>query len=425
MSGQCVLASPATYNRSMTQEKQPSSTAKLTRLNIDIAALQETRLASNGSLREQNYTFFWQGKKPEEPRVHGVGFAVKNSLLSTIEPPSTGSARILSLRLSTFSGPVNILSIYAPTLCSSAETKDQFYEELDTTIRDIPAMEQLYLLGDFNARVGSDRDSWPSCIGHFGIGKMNENGQRLLELCSYHDLCITNTFFATKPHRRVSWRHPRSRHWHQLDLVITRRPSLNCVLTTRSYHSADCDTDHSMVGSKIRLQPKRIHQSKQEGRPHINTSKTAIPDLCERFTNSIENALKNCPGGNTEERWSHIRDFIYNSAMDTFGKRERQNPDWFEAGIAELEPAIEAKRAALINHKREPSVKSLAALRKARNDAQRIVRRCANDYWINLCESIQLSADCGNIRGMYEGMKKAFGSSINKIAPLKSTASES
>jgi len=397
---------------------------ELTRLNIDIAALQETRLASNGSLREQNYTFFWQGKKPEEPRVHGVGFAVKNSLLSTVEPPSTGSARILSLRLSTFSGPVNILSIYAPTLCSSAETKDQFYEELDTTIRDIPAMEQLYLLGDFNARVGSDRDSWPSCIGHFGIGKMNENGQRLLELCSYHDLCITNTFFATKPHRRVSWRHPRSRHWHQLDLVITRRPSLNCVLTTRSYHSADCDTDHSMVGSKIRLQPKRIHQSKQEGRPRINTSKTEIPDLCERFANSIEDALKNCPGGNTEERWSHIRDFIYNSAMDTFGKRERQNPDWFEAGIAELEPAIEAKRAALINHKREPSVKSLAALRKARNDAQRIVRRCANDYWINLCESIQLSADCGNIRGMYEGMKKAFGPSINKIAPLKSTAGD-
>lgn len=56
--------------------------------------------------------------------------------------------------------------------------------------------------------------------------------------------------------------------------------------------------------------------------------------------------------------------------MDIFGKVERQNPDWFEAGIAELEPAIEAKRAAVINYKREPSEKSLAALRKARNDAQ-------------------------------------------------------
>ena len=97
---------------------------ELKRLNIDIAALQETRLPSNGSLREQDYTFYWQGKEPEEPRLHGVGFAVKNSLLSAVEPPSQGTSRILSLRLSTSSGPVNILSAYAPTLCSPAETKD-------------------------------------------------------------------------------------------------------------------------------------------------------------------------------------------------------------------------------------------------------------------------------------------------------------
>ena len=56
--------------------------------------------------------------------------------------------------------------------------------------------------------------------------------------------------------------------------------------------------------------------------------------------------------------------------MDTFGKRERQNPDWFKEGIAELESAITAKRAALVEYMRDPSEKSLAALRKARNDAQ-------------------------------------------------------
>ena len=80
------------------------------------------------------------------------------------------------------------------------------------------------MLGEFNARVGADYNSWSRSIGHFGIGKLYENGQRLLELCSYHDLCITNTFFSTKLNHRVSWRHPRSHHWHQLDLVITEDP---------------------------------------------------------------------------------------------------------------------------------------------------------------------------------------------------------
>ena len=106
------------------------------------------------------------------------------------------------------------------------------------------------MLGEFNARVGADYNSWSRSIGHFGIGKLYENGQRLLELCSYHDLCITNTFFSTKLNHGVSWRHPRSHHWHQLDLVITRRPLLNCVLVTRSHHSADCDTDPPWSAAK-------------------------------------------------------------------------------------------------------------------------------------------------------------------------------
>ena len=216
---------------------------ELSKLKVDIAALQETRLPASGSLKEKDYTFFWQGLEPEERRLYGVGFAVRNTLLSSMEPPSQGTARILSLRLSTPSGPANIFSVYAPTLCATAEAKDAFYEELEAKIREIPQKEDLFLLGDFNARVGSDHNSWPRCIGHFGVGKLNENGQRLLELCTFHGLCITNTFFSTKPQHRVSWRHPRSKHWHQLDFVITRRSLLNHVLITRTYHSADCEVE--------------------------------------------------------------------------------------------------------------------------------------------------------------------------------------
>ena len=75
---------------------------------------------------------------------------------------------------------------------------------------------------------------------------------------------------------------------------------------------------------------------------------TSMPDLCVHFAYSIEVALNDCHTDKAEERWNHIHGAIYNSAMDTFGKRERQNPDWFEEGIAELEPVITAKTAALI-----------------------------------------------------------------------------
>jgi len=94
---------------------------------IDIATFQETRLPSKGTQREQDYTFFWQGKEPEEPRLHGVGFAVRNSPLSSVEPQSKGTSRIISLHPSTSSGLLSILSIYAPTLFSSTEVMGEFY----------------------------------------------------------------------------------------------------------------------------------------------------------------------------------------------------------------------------------------------------------------------------------------------------------
>ena len=126
----------------------------------------------------------------------------------------------------------------------------------------------------------------------------------------------------------------------------------------------------------------------------------SAPALCERFAESIEQALQDCPSTTAEERWNYIRDAIHTSAMDTYGKREKQNPDWFASGIAEMEPVIEAKRAALARYRIDPSVKTLSALRKARNNAKRIARQCANTYWLNLCQSIQLAADTGNTGGM-------------------------
>lgn len=110
--------------------------------------------------------------------------------------------------------------------------------------------------------------------------------------------------------------------------------------------------------------------------------------------------------------------------MDTFGRREEKNPDWFEARITDLDSTISVKRTKLLEYKKDPSEKTLAALRGARSDAQKIARRCTNYYWLNLCHSIQLSANCGNNHGMYEGLKKAFGPSTVKIAPLKSASGD-
>ena len=128
----------------------------------------------------------------------------KTNLLGAISPPSERTERLLKLQLQTSAGLVSLISAYAPTLTSASELKDRFYDDLSAAISKVLPQEPLLIFGDFNARVGADHSSWPTCLGHFGIGNMNENGQRLY---CHHNLSITNTFFMTKLQYKVSWRH--------------------------------------------------------------------------------------------------------------------------------------------------------------------------------------------------------------------------
>ena len=80
------------------------------------------------------------------------------------------------------------------------DTKDKFYEDLDSLIKTIPKEDKLLILGDFNARVGTDYTTWEGIIGRNGVGKCKSNGLLLLKTCAEHSLLITNTVFRL-PHR--------------------------------------------------------------------------------------------------------------------------------------------------------------------------------------------------------------------------------
>ena len=421
--------SPGVINLDLTKTDTIRKTALIDReldiLQVDIAALQETRLADSGSLKERHYTFFWQGHPEHHARIHGVGFAVRNNLVSAITTPIGLSERIITLKISTKSGFAHIISAYAPTLTSTLEEKDKFYESFQRAIESVPANEQLFILGDFNARVGADNTAWPTCLGHHGTGKINENGERLLEFCCHNALCISNTYFALKEQYKVTWRHPRSGHWHQLDHVLVRRSNLNTIKITRSFHSADCNTDHALVISKVKIVLRKLHRSRVAPKPRIST--TAIKDLkskaafIEEFRSRQSSSVTEM---STDDKWNALRTNIYESAVKVFGQNRATKKDWIEENAETLLPLVDKKKKARMEFNKTSSQKSLDQLRKARADVQRESRRCANQYWIDLCSSIQTAHDTGDVRTMYQKMKLALGPTISRSAPLKSSTGE-
>ena len=75
--------------------------SELSRYNIGIAGMSETRLADEGSLNEMasGYTFFWNGLPANSRRIHGIGFAILTKLLQTLpKSPVAISERLMTLR---------------------------------------------------------------------------------------------------------------------------------------------------------------------------------------------------------------------------------------------------------------------------------------------------------------------------------------
>ena len=183
-------------------------------------------------------------------RTAGVGFAVSNWLAAQGISPTPISDRLMSMRIQLKGGDnLTLISVHAPTMQRLQEGKEQFYEMLGSCVS-AAEMDSVIILGDFNARVGSDWKSWPNVIGKYGVGKMNSNGLILLEFCTRFQLSIMGTMFQLKDSLKNTWQHLRSKHWHQLDHVLSNKVAKSYVTLTNVNRAANCFTDHKLLMSK-------------------------------------------------------------------------------------------------------------------------------------------------------------------------------
>ena len=98
---------------------------------------------------------------------------------------------------------ITVIQVYAPTSNAEEAEVEWFYEDLQDLLELTPKVCVLFIIGDWNAKVGSQET--PGVTGKFGLGVQNEAGQMLIESCQENALVIANTLFQQHKSRLYTW----------------------------------------------------------------------------------------------------------------------------------------------------------------------------------------------------------------------------
>ena len=156
--------------------------------------------------------------RQESLRRNGVAIMVNKRVRNAVLGCNLKNDRMISV---CFQGkPFNITVLQVDALTSNAEEAEVewFYEDLQDLLEQTPKKDVLFIIGDCNAKVGSQET--PGITGKFGLGIWNEAEQRLIEFCQKNALVIANTLFQQHKRRLYTWTSPDGQHRNQTDYVL-------------------------------------------------------------------------------------------------------------------------------------------------------------------------------------------------------------
>ena len=137
--------------------------------------------------------------------------------------------------------PLNITVIQVYTLTNNNEEAEveQFYEDLQDLLEITPKKGVLFIIGDWNAKVGHQETHGVTV--KFCLGVQNEAGQRLIEFCQENALVIANTLFQQHKRRLYTWTSPEGQNRNQIDYILCRQRGRNSIQSAKTTPSCGCD----------------------------------------------------------------------------------------------------------------------------------------------------------------------------------------
>ena len=144
-----------------------------------------------GEFNSDDHYIYYCGQ--ESLRRSGAAFIVKKRVQNAVLGCNLKNDGVTSVHFQGKPFSITVIQVYAPTTNAEEAEVEWFYEDLQDLLELTPKKDVLFIIGDWNTKVGSQET--PGVTGKFGLGVQNEAGQKLIEFCQENALVIANTLF--------------------------------------------------------------------------------------------------------------------------------------------------------------------------------------------------------------------------------------
>ena len=194
--------------RSINQGKLEVVNKKMARVNTDILGISKLKWTGMGEFNS-DYHYIYCCRQ-ESLRRNGVAITVNKRVQNAVLGCNLKNDRMISVRFQGKPFNIMVIQVYAPTSNAEEAKVEWFYEDPQDLLELTPKKDVLFIIGDWNAKVGSQET--PGVTGKFGPGVQNEARQRLIELFQENALVIANTLFQQHKRRLYTWTPPYGQH---------------------------------------------------------------------------------------------------------------------------------------------------------------------------------------------------------------------
>ena len=163
----------------MNQGKLEVVKQEMARVNVDILGISELKWIGMDEFNSDDHYIYYCVQ--ESLRRNGVAIMVNKRIQNAVLGCSLKNDRIISVCSQGKQFNITVIQVYAPTSNAEDAEVERFYEDLQDLLELTLKKDVLFIIGDWNAKVGSQET--PGITGKFGLGIQNESGQRLIEFC--------------------------------------------------------------------------------------------------------------------------------------------------------------------------------------------------------------------------------------------------